>query len=399
MWETTRRRSSLGMVIISLCAHAYAALEFLLINASRSSPWSDQICWILGFSLILSLLLPLLPNRYVIVVMLVVRYYVFLRMGYPFEDDLGISRTIWNIMLIEAAWYLPLGISLAVNSFFVSCTIFVQLPDLHLLLGESRDVSFSLARSVGFVILSSALRRLMIELASARRTIFRLNDVIRQLGEASLGLQDQLISTEHNTRSSERERITGEIHDIMGYALTNIMMIMEASIVKADPDSPLLGNLREARDQARNGLIEIRKALGLARSIDTARRGLYTIIHLVRAFQEATGIEVDTDFANSPTSFGEEIDHMLSRFVQEGLINAFHHGHASKVRIHFLVDDNHLQARILDNGSGSSVIIENIGLRGMRERIEKLGGTLVVTSLPHGFELNTRIPLPTHSGN
>ncbi len=78
------------------------------------------------------------------------------------------------------------------------------------------------------------------------------------------------------------------------------------------------------------------------------------------------------------------------------MTNAFRHGKATEININFFKDKDNIKLSIRDNGKGSDKIIEGIGLKGMRERIENLNGTFKAEVLSDfGFSLNVMIPLLT----
>ena len=78
--------------------------------------------------------------------------------------------------------------------------------------------------------------------------------------------------------------------------------------------------------------------------------------------------------------------------VQEGLTNSLKHGKATHVRLHFWQEEHGVWVHINDNGLGSRKMSEGIGIAGMRERIEQLGGRLRAANKQDGFELSAWIP-------
>jgi signal transduction histidine kinase len=79
--------------------------------------------------------------------------------------------------------------------------------------------------------------------------------------------------------------------------------------------------------------------------------------------------------------------------VQEAAENILRHSNASKAEVNLLTDGNYIKLQIKDNGVGfnpSRVRKEHLGLRGMRERIEMLGGTFEIKS---GEKLGTEIDI------
>jgi signal transduction histidine kinase len=123
--------------------------------------------------------------------------------------------------------------------------------------------------------------------------------------------------------------------------------------------------------------------------------GLPAIQKLISVFEQATGVTVICEYGNIPFYFSEEIDISLYRMVQEGLTNAFRHGNATMILIHFwMTKEKTLTLRIRDNGKGvDEEIEEGIGLAGMRERLGKIQATLEARNVINGFELVANIPL------
>ncbi len=146
-------------------------------------------------------------------------------------------------------------------------------------------------------------------------------------------------------------------------------------------------------EQSKEGLNETRRSLRVLRSVEVQRvHGLLAINRLIKAFGKATRIEVNVDFGNLPWTLGEPIDLVMYRLVQEGMTNAFRHGKSTRIEVHFFQSDSSVNIYIHDNGSGSTEIKEGIGLLGMRERIERLGGSITAHNRVDGFELSASIP-------
>ena len=104
-------------------------------------------------------------------------------------------------------------------------------------------------------------------------------------------------------------------------------------------------------------------------------------------------MKVRLDYGNFPENCGEEAASAFYHFIQEGLVNAYSHGKATNIRISFWRDDENLQVTMLDDGRGATELTEGIGIRGMRERFGKLGGTLNIEFPVDGFRLSATVPL------
>lgn len=230
----------------------------------------------------------------------------------------------------------------------------------------------------------------------AQDQIVILNSTITKLTVFSQSLQSYARTAEIEATKKERYRISREIHDISGYMFTNIIAMMDAIVSTGCRNSEKTSEMcSAARSQAQEGLTETRKALHLLRANEQEREtGIKAIYKIKKIFEGTTGVSVDIEAGNLPASFGDEIDLVLYRVVQEGLTNALRHGHANHVRMLFWIITDQVQIIILDNGSGAKKITKGIGLAGMEERISKLGGTVHAGNAPEGgFQLTVTIPL------
>jgi signal transduction histidine kinase len=104
-------------------------------------------------------------------------------------------------------------------------------------------------------------------------------------------------------------------------------------------------------------------------------------------------VEVDVDFSNSRRTYGKDIDPIIYKMVQEGLINAYRHGHATRVGMTFRETGGELRVRIMDNGGSSKKISKGIGLQGMEERVSGVGGAVEFVAGEGGFSIAASIPL------
>ncbi len=221
-----------------------------------------------------------------------------------------------------------------------------------------------------------------------------LKGVATNLANSNRAFQDYAEGIESASREGERNRITRELHDTIGYALTNIIMMTRAIAVyvRSEPEKAI-ELVEKARVQADEALAESRKILYQLRSIASeSNRGRTALVHLVRSFGEAMGIEVTMGFGDCRRSYGTKTDEAIFRLVQEGLTNAIWHGKATKVHVTLREEQGGVVVRIWDNGFGAADIVEGIGISGMRERFFSLGGSVVASGVADGFVLEARVP-------
>lgn len=223
----------------------------------------------------------------------------------------------------------------------------------------------------------------------------RLRETIEELSAANLGYSSFTQLAKQQSALEERKRITREIHDGVGYTLTNIIMLSEVTLDICPPeDARLKENIAAIRMQAKNGLFDTRRALRELRSTDKGLpRGISAIESLITTYKRATGIEAKVEqYVEDRVIEQPSIFLTIYRFIQEALTNTFRHGHANNAWIRFQRVEDWLIISVSDNGMGASTVTEGIGLQGMRERIEFLGGELRYQGLD-GFTVIARLPI------
>jgi len=230
---------------------------------------------------------------------------------------------------------------------------------------------------------------------SQQEEMMRIDRTVKALSEANLDFQELAIRVQSETEEQERKRIAREVHDIVGYTLTNIQMMMEAATDLAKARKAGLEDLLvKSRNQAQRGLLETRRAMRNLRETPVLRSsGMRRIAEVAWIFERATKVSVHVHFGNAPPSFGGAVDAVVYRTVQESLTNALRHGNATEISVNFWVVDDAVRISISDNGEGSNEIVPGVGLAGMTERIAQLGGTMKAENLPFGFHVLAEIPL------
>lgn len=230
----------------------------------------------------------------------------------------------------------------------------------------------------------------------SRVEIERLDRLVDRLSRANIEYQEYAKAVEEESAELERKRITRDIHDIVGYTLTNNITMMEAIIDMMRVNPLGVGSLvRSARENAEEGLARIRESLHLLRDREISfPTGIAAVRKLIAVFQRGTGVRVELQ---DPTGVGwhfdGEVDFALYHVIQESLMNAFRHGRATTVLVILGQEFDRYRLTIRDNGMGTTDgIAEGIGLKGMRERLEKVGGTLAAASLPDGFSVIATVP-------
>ena len=98
-----------------------------------------------------------------------------------------------------------------------------------------------------------------------------------------------------------------------------------------------------------------------------------------------------TRVAASSTRVPESLAGVVHRTLQEALTNVRRHAPGASVQVRLVVGDS-IVLEVVDDGPGADEIVEGYGLRGMRERAQSVGGTLVAGTGPTGFRVRLELP-------
>jgi len=190
---------------------------------------------------------------------------------------------------------------------------------------------------------------------------------------------------EHLAKVAERERIARDLHDVLGHTLSVIILKSELAGKLMDRDPQRAGNeIREVEQISRQALSEVRDAIRGYRS-----RGLQAELAQAKSTLETAGVAVKFETARVPLPALQE--GVLSMAVREAVTNVVRHANAHTCSLQLEQQNGSCRLEIRDDGRGGAQN-EGNGLRGMRERVEMLGGTLTRDSQA-GTRLTITVPL------
>ena len=213
-----------------------------------------------------------------------------------------------------------------------------------------------------------------------------LNVYFSQHGRAQKRLLRAQEEIEHLAKIAERERIARDLHDVLGHTLSVIVLKSElaSKLVEHEP-ARARAEMADVELTARTALSEVRQAIGGYRS-----NGLVAELAQARATLETAGITVECD--QVPIQLPATQESVLSLAVREAVTNVVRHAHAARCRLELKTNGGFCRLSIQDDGLGGQQP-EGNGLRGMRQRVEALGGTLK-RETQGGTRLHITIPMP-----
>ena len=317
-------------------------------------------------------------------------------------NSVGFRFWVVTALFFQYSVKLPFKVSLPLSIILFIAIVFVQAnKEVYGFIFNgitTSELGFLCISEFGVIIIFHVQKYLIKRLHVLKHEMKVRDKTINRLTDTNLRFQKYAFTIENASRLEERLSITREIHDITGYTLTSITMMLEygEDLLISDNKEKLFEVLSSARSQARSGHNEIRQALIQLREIQEAPLPLTNRIYkIVHNFMHVTEMEIQLEFTNFNDSKSNGYDNFILRFLQEGLTNSFRHGKATKVNIIFFQEYENLLIAIDDNGIGSSSIIEGIGLKGMSERISQQGGSITYNSSRWGFSLKAKLPLLT----
>jgi two-component system sensor histidine kinase DesK len=189
---------------------------------------------------------------------------------------------------------------------------------------------------------------------------------------------------EQLAKTAERERIARDMHDVLGHSLSLIVLKSELAgrLLDSQPARAAL-EIAEIETAARHALAEVRKTISGYRSEGFASE-------LTRAGQilETAGVRLNRP-ASAPYLTPRH-EATLSLVLREAVTNIVRHAGASECSIEVSTAEDKTQLVIADDGRGD-IRQEGNGLRGMRERVQELGGSLSLES-SRGTRLQIELP-------
>ena len=296
---------------------------------------------------------------------------------------IGLSR--WDTLiflilpLIYIAWQYPFTYVIA----FCGVVTFTEIIPT-ILLTRNEWNWFFIAINISSII-GRGLILILIGWIESRLVELQRNQQ-RQLEITNRKLRKYALTAERLAQSHERNRIARELHDTLAHTLSSVSIQLEAvkALFELNPgESQKL--LSKSIENTRNGLKETRRTLKDLRSSQLESLGLVGAINnVIQSARQRTGIHIDAILGKDLDSLDDETSHSILRIVQEAIENIIRHSNASHASLSLQNNKSEIHLIISDDGLGFSKKIihdqDSYGIRGMRERVEALGGIFTIES-------------------
>lgn len=205
----------------------------------------------------------------------------------------------------------------------------------------------------------------------------------------------------------ERQRMAHEIHDTLAQGLAGIITQLQAADRAREDPQQWQRHMDHVNALARESLAAARRSVAAVRPTELDGSHLPEAISgLVTRWSRTAGVPVRVETTGDPRPMLAEIEITVFRVAQEALTNIAKHARASKVGVTLSYLDDLVMLDVRDDGVGFAVAAvaepgtapdgTGFGLRAIRQRLDRVGGTLTVETAPgDGTAINASIPTTT----
>ncbi|MDP2744168.1 MAG: GAF domain-containing sensor histidine kinase, partial [Dehalococcoidia bacterium] len=227
----------------------------------------------------------------------------------------------------------------------------------------------------------------------------RLYDEVKQKEQMRGNLLRQIISAQED----ERKRIARDLHDETSQALTALTMHLESVVRKPPEAEEMKASLKKIQGMATRTLEDVHRIIFDLRPSLLDDLGLIAALRWYAQYRlEPHGVTVNIETRGPERRLPGEIEAALYRIAQEAISNIAQHAQAKRADLCLEFKANSLVLTVEDDGAGfdAGKVVRSddkkrgLGLMGMKERAELLGGVLDIRSRNgHGTRVTLAVPV------
>ncbi|HVN54791.1 MAG TPA: sensor histidine kinase [Anaerolineaceae bacterium] len=284
-------------------------------------------------------------------------------------------------LTVQAFWYLPQKIAYRWTALFALVTSAGSIESAGWGLGLG--FAFTYTSVLCFVVIVCVMT-LRAEKAQAESQA-----LLGELRVAHRKLQEYSQQVEELAAAQERNRLARELHDSVTQTIFSLTLTAQAARILLDRDpGRVAGQLDHLQALAQSALAEMRSLIQQLRPHTIAEEGLAAALRRHAAErQKKDGLQVDLSIRGE-TRLPAEVEEGLYRVIQEALNNVVKHAQTGRAAVTVCLDENPATVLVEDSGKGFDpaqarrLDAQHFGLSSMAERVEVLGGKLIVDSKP-----------------
>lgn len=365
--------------------YAFVLLMFVIIYINPDSIW---ITVLLTIATVLIIVLHLFKDKMI----------KLLRYMFPFVLVLAVTIAQYISVTEEYGFIILIAVATIIIEYPLNYSkVFLAIPLVMFLMGSliklysfqsiippNYLVEFVFTNSLTYIFVAGGFyfaKRQLVMNNYLQYLMSELKSKTQELEEASI--------------LKERNRIAREIHDTLGHTLTGAIIQLEVAkqLVDTSPEKAKV-SIQKTQDITRDGFNDVKRAIKALRPImieeNTLSDGLQLLFERMKKYYNYC---VD-DTIILPEVINDELKISVYRVIQELITNSIRHGEASEMKLSIEHQFNTLRINCRDNGKGCTLIKEGNGLKGIKERVNKLGGNVKFFSeINEGFCTIIYIPL------
>ena len=304
---------------------------------------------------------------------------------------------LFYVLSVQTLMLLPMQIGMRWVLLFTAITGFVTFYDGF---QPYADLVTTLINGAGFFFFGAFGNALV----QAQRARDESQRILAELTDAHGRLQRYAEQAETLAVAEERNRMSREMHDTLGHRLTVSIVQLEGAGRLLERDTPRAGQMiQTVREQLVEGLADLRATLASLRDSGMSGTSLRKSLQsLVDEYAQATGLAVHLSIPDNLLALDEARRMTIYRASQEALTNIQRHAAAKAVWLTIEQSADAVTLCVEDDGAGmpTAEFTPGIGLRGMQERAQQLGGSLTIDTSPRGgVRLALTIPLAKGESN
>ncbi|GAF65704.1 sensor histidine kinase [Alkalihalobacillus trypoxylicola] len=239
-----------------------------------------------------------------------------------------------------------------------------------------------------------------------------ITELMEQMNNMASHIEEQVISLQRLSAeraelqetikktavTEERQRLARDLHDAVSQQLFAISMMMAALKESHKQNQSTMHTQIEMVEKMANAAqAEMRALLLHLRPAHLEGKELKEAIHqLIEELKQKQEMLITYEM-NVETNIPKGIEEQLYRLTQEAFSNILRHAKASKIEFHLKQLSHELRLRVVDNGVGfqnQEVQNHSYGLQTMKERMNEVGGTLEIVSVPKkGTQIIAKVPI------
>lgn len=208
-------------------------------------------------------------------------------------------------------------------------------------------------------------------------------------------LQDYSNQIKELTLIEERQRISQNLHDMLGHSLIGLRLHLDALNQFIDTDNKKSHQiLDKSKDIIDHSLVELRETVNELKETKELADLNSALEELGNSISVTDKVKVNLQKYFDVNRLDISVKDLIYKTSQEFITNSIKHGHSSLITIKLRLKNQTLIFNLSNNGLDANNIVASNGLKGIEHRVKNLNGTVSFSSnQPNGFKANITIPI------